>query len=204
VTPAASRRRDAWFRRHPVLAAAVAVALYGLVFGLRAGADDNSGVIEAITMLYALPISLLAMAFGLRGGVAGGALGAVMVAVSAASSHLFVAPAGWFAWIAPMILLGVVLGTASDQLRDAADTERELWAASLRQREAAEINDAIVQGLAVAKWALESGATERSLEVLTTTMATAQQLVSDLLRDGDDQPCGRRVVAPANLTSAAG
>jgi hypothetical protein len=54
-------------------------------------------------------------------------------------------------------------------------------AVALLQREAAEINDSIFQGLAATKWMLEAGEVERGLTTLEQTMVTAQQLVSRML-----------------------
>lgn len=50
-----------------------------------------------------------------------------------------------------------------------------------RQRRALEINDNIVQGLAVAQLALVTGEHERSLEAMEATLASARTIISDLL-----------------------
>lgn len=50
-----------------------------------------------------------------------------------------------------------------------------------RQRQALEINDNIVQGLAVAKMALELGEREKSHEALETALASASRIITDLL-----------------------
>ena len=81
-----------------------------------------------------------------------------------------------------MLLLGVLLGSAADRLRAAAEVEKALVGARLRVREAAEINDSIIQGLSVAKWWLEAGDRDRGLALLTETIETTEALVGDLLR----------------------
>ena len=57
-----------------------------------------------------------------------------------------------------------------------------------RHREALEIHDNIVQGLATAKLSLELGATEVGMAALEETLVAARKLVSDLLDGigGDD------------------
>lgn len=50
-----------------------------------------------------------------------------------------------------------------------------------RQRQALEINDNIVQGLVVAETALALDQRERSQEALEATLASARQIISDLL-----------------------
>src|SRR5216683_3838249 len=52
-----------------------------------------------------------------------------------------------------------------------------------RQRQALEINDNVVQGLAVAHMALSLDDREQSLETLEGTLAAARKIISDLLGD---------------------
>ena len=92
-------------------------------------------------------------------------------------------PLGWLGRVAPIMLLGFLVGGASDQLRAAAQTKQALFTAQLREREAAEINDSIIQGLAAAKWSMEAGEIERGLDALTDTIATTESLVAALLRN---------------------
>lgn len=67
--------------------------------------------------------------------------------------------------------------------RDVTD-RTELQTALSARREAGDINDSIVQRLAVAKWMLESGKTAKGLVMVGETMEVAQRLVTELL-DGD-------------------
>jgi hypothetical protein len=62
-------------------------------------------------------------------------------------------------------------------------TRQALFAAQLREREAAEINDSVIQGLVAAKWSIEAGQIERGLDALTDTIATTESLVAALLRN---------------------
>lgn len=60
----------------------------------------------------------------------------------------------------------------------------------VRERQALEINDNIVQGLAVAKMALESGENEETREAIEDTLRRSQTLISDLLNQGESEPLG--------------
>jgi hypothetical protein len=51
----------------------------------------------------------------------------------------------------------------------------------VRQRQAMEINDSIVQGLTVAKYALDSGKDEHSRDAIEETLRKARVLITDLL-----------------------
>jgi surface antigen len=92
---------------------------------------------------------------------------------------------GWASRVLPLLLLGGLLGDASDRLAAADARRRALEAAAQRHRDATEVNDTLVQGMAAAKWAFEAGRTESGLRTLTETLEVGHQLVSKLLREAD-------------------
>ena len=94
-------------------------------------------------------------------------------------------PTGWLTRAVPLLLLGFLLGRALDRARRAEVDLRRHEVAALLHREAIEINDSLVQRMTAAKWSLESGLTEVGLDILTTAVSEAHQLVSDLLRRAD-------------------
>lgn len=65
----------------------------------------------------------------------------------------------------------------------AQETALKLRDAQVRQQQALELNDTIVQGLAVAKMALEGGHSDQGLEAVTQTLKKAKTLVGDLLSE---------------------
>jgi glucose-6-phosphate-specific signal transduction histidine kinase len=138
--------------------------------------------VDASTLLFTLPVALIAVAFGLRAGLAAGALAALMVVIWVVATGTDLSPVGWVSRCLPELLLGVLLGDASDQLRRAEAERRKLESAGLLYREAIEINDSLVQGMAAARWALEAGRTDDGLKTLEDTIGQAQDLVSDLIR----------------------
>ena len=64
-------------------------------------------------------------------------------------------------------------------------------AAAQRHRDAVDFNDSVVQELAAVKWALEAGHSERGLDIVTSTLDAAQDMVSQMLRDADAEAGGR-------------
>jgi hypothetical protein len=160
----------------------VAALLFTGVLALRFSIEDP---VEAISMLYVLPVSLVALAFGRRAGLAAGllALGLVTVWVQVVGTELSVV--GWVARLVPFVVLGYLLGDASDRLEAAEAHRAALEAAAQRHRDATEVNDTLVQGMAAAKWAIESGRTESGLRTLDETIRLGHELVSELLRDAD-------------------
>lgn len=66
-------------------------------------------------------------------------------------------------------------------------TTSELERRELNERHAVEINDNIIQGLALAKYQLEAGEGEASADQVSETLREAQRLVSGLLGDAEVQ-----------------
>jgi glucose-6-phosphate-specific signal transduction histidine kinase len=185
-----------WFRRWPAASVAVAAALYAGVFALRMTTGAPS---DTTSMFYALPIALLALTFGLAAGVAAGLAGTALVAIWAVANHVALSPVGWATRVVPLLLLGVLLGQAADRLRRSQAELARLDTSSHWHRQAAEINDSIVQGLAVAKWALESGDLDAALRIVSDTLDQAHAMVSQLLRDAGLEPGGEH--APRSLAT---
>jgi hypothetical protein len=140
---------------------------------------------DASTMLYALPVALVAITAGLRPGTGSGLLAVVLVGLCALAKGVALTPAEWVWRVAPILVLGVLLGHATDRLRSAQLERRRLEAAAMLHREAIEINDTLIQGMAAAKWAFDAGREDSGKEILDQTILQAQELVSSLIRRAD-------------------
>lgn len=179
-----------WFRGHPGAAVAVSATLFAGVLGLRYAVDDPD---EPVTLLFCLPIALLAVTFGRRIGTVAGLAGITLLSFWAWTTGADLSLLGWVTRAVPMLLLGVLLGDAVDRLLAYEQERVSVERISRRHRQAVEINDSIVQHLTAAKWAVEAGDTDRALEILTSTVGSAQLIVSELLRDADaGSPSGSR------------
>jgi hypothetical protein len=178
-----------WFRARPRAALVVAGVMFAAVLVLRLSVDAVS---DAISLLYTLPIALVALAFGRTAGLAAGAGALVLVWSWTVVNDVDLSTLGWVSRAVPLVLLGFLLGDASDRL-DRAEAQRvALEAAAQRHRDATEVNDTLVQGMSAAKWALESGRTESGLKTLDETLKLGHELVSQLLRDADMGVNGHR------------
>lgn len=170
--------RRPWFDRRPRRAIAVASALFVAIFLLRMSVGDER---DAIAMLYLLPISLIAIGFGRRAGVLAGGIAVGLLATWTLLSDVSLSPLGWLSRVIPLVLSGLLIGSAADRMRAADAAERRADAVAMLQLDGAEINDSIVQSLAAAKWAIESGDIERARSILEDTIATGQHLVTRVL-----------------------
>lgn len=167
-----------WFWLRPVLAIGVSGALFAGIMVLR---WTVGGVEDAISMLYVLPVALLALTFGLWAGIGAGLLAVSLLALWVVTADESLSAMGWLSRATPLLLLGVLVGAAADRIRDANEAERRAAEVALLQREAAEINDRVLQQMAAAKWMLEAGRTDDGVDILASTMDTAQQLVARML-----------------------
>ena len=86
--------------------------------------------------------------------------------------------------------LGVMANFALERVR-ASEMQLELAEQQIRRRQALEINDNIVQGLAVAKYAFDLGDSAKARSAVEGTLAAARRIISDLLAEmGDDEIFG--------------
>lgn len=171
-----------WFRVRPQAALAVAGVLFSAVLAIRFAVEDP---VEAVSLLYVLPVALVALTFGRWAGLMAGLLAVALVGLWVAVADADLSLIGWVSRVVPFALLGWLLGDASDRLEAAEARRSALEAAAQRQRDATEVNDTLVQGMAAAKWALEAGRTEAGLRTLADTLQLGHELVSDLMRTSD-------------------
>lgn len=181
-----------WYRSHGRVALITAILLFVAVTVLYI-VDIGTG--QSVDIFFVLPIALLAMSFGLRGGLIGAAVGFVLFAgVQLAFGGDDISVMRWVTRGTGLFLLGILLGHATDQIeaaqrRTIADLEERqaLAERARRQAEALEISDSILQHLAVAKWMIEVGNDDEAVTILTSTIATGEAMVADLLpiRTGD-------------------
>lgn len=172
--------REPWFRARPEFTIAVSSILFAAVLALRLLFGDSR---DAYSMLYVLPVSLLATAFGRRIGTAAGVFAVGLVVLWVVVDDVALSPMGWLSRVVPLLLLGALVGDASDRLQRAEAERSRLEAGSRLHQEAIEINDSLIQGMAAAKWLLEAGRTESALATLDETIALGHKLVSALIRE---------------------
>ncbi len=166
--------------------------LFAAIFLIRVSV---AGTEDSVSMLYVLPVALVALAFGFWAGVGAGVVAVGLLVGWAIALDVDASLLGWIGLVAPVLLLGALLGFASDRIREAERAERYAAAVAILQVQGAEVSDRIFQGLAASKWMLEVGDVERGLAVLEDTMVIAQELVSNVL--------GSKSVLPDELRAHA-
>ena len=91
-------------------------------------------------------------------------------------------------------------GTSQDitDQHQAAEAREQLAALAMRQRHALEVNDDIIQGLAVADLALNLEDYTKARDAIAETLTAARQFVTDLLGDATDI-AGAVTISPGDL-----
>jgi hypothetical protein len=175
-----------WYRLQPGNAVVVAVGLF-VGISILQWFNDVSG--QAIAVLYVLPIALLAVTFGLRGGLVGATTGYFLFAsFEILHSSGDIDADGWVVRATAMFLLGGLLGRATDQTTAsesaALDEQKQryrLEEANLRYAEAIEISDSLLQQMVAAKWMVERGRSDQAVELLEATIERGGHMVAGLL-----------------------
>jgi hypothetical protein len=103
------------------------------VYATRWLADDT--VANAAGLPATLPVALAAVSFGRRTGLATGLLAVVLILVWALVQDFDISWLGWVARVVPL-LLGGLLGDATERLETAQRRQQELEAAARRHRDA--------------------------------------------------------------------
>jgi glucose-6-phosphate-specific signal transduction histidine kinase len=103
-----------WYRSHRRAAVLTASLLFLAVTGIHLLVNGTG---QAVDILYALPVALLAMSFGLRGGLIGATIGFALFAVVEVFHGVGdIDATGWITRGAGLFLLGALLGHATDQI----------------------------------------------------------------------------------------
>ena len=90
--------------------------------------------------------------------------------------------------------LGVMTNLALERVR-ASEMRIEIAEARIRRQQALQINDNVVQGLAVAKYAFDLGDQDKAKEAIEGTLAAARRIISDLLEEvGADEVFGAQAL----------
>jgi glucose-6-phosphate-specific signal transduction histidine kinase len=175
-----------WFSRRSGLALAGVLAMFVSITVARFSLGDDGS--PGVTVLYVVPVSLAALAWGRLGGLISSGLALVLIALWVLVADVDLTVLGWSARVVPILLVGLLLGDASDRLRRAEQAHVEQAERELLHRQAVEINDSLLQGMAAAKWALEAERHDVALECLNDAIASGQKLVAGLIRDSSMGP----------------
>jgi hypothetical protein len=171
---------EPWFRERPYFTVAVSVVLFLGIFVPRLLFGSPR---DAYSMLYVFPVALLATAFGRKVGALAGVVAVGLIVAWVLVDDVDLSPVGWVSRVLPLLLLGLLVGDATDRLARAEVERARLASAALLHREAIEINDSLIQGMSAAKWSFEAGRTEAGLKTLGDTIEQGHELVSGLIKD---------------------
>lgn len=155
-----------------------ALALFAAIEALLFAVDDPR---QGVSVLFVIPIALLALRDGQRGGLAAALIATAGFAVWVALSDTGLTALGWLSRLVAFFLLGVLLGRFQDVIQS---RERR----RLEARHAHEVQDEIVQALVVARYQLHAEGPEIAEQALDEALSAAKEIVTRALPDGDLEP----------------
>jgi hypothetical protein len=179
-----------------VAAAAYAVIAYLIVSGLVGSLQLRSNQLGLATGLIFVTAAIHHALIGIE---------LLLPSLGAAEAHGLALRNGWtwhtVVWDGLTAAAGVYylwLRRSRDTALEGAQMFEDL---RVRERQALEINDNIVQGLTVAKYAMTIGAHEQSERAIQDTLVRARAIITDLLGEpgtaGELGPGDLRRIAPA-------
>lgn len=172
---------------------AFALLLTLLIFGLRALAPMPS---DGWLFLLIAPIAVVAVEFSFAGGFIAALFCVVAVAMFKLWGGVDYSYTGVGVRVVTFLIAGAGVSYLVEERRKRETELRQLEHRAKEHQEGLQLNDDVVQGLAVAKMALEVGEVDRALTTLETTLKRAREIASRSV--SDQVPLKRSSVADAS------
>jgi hypothetical protein len=171
-------------------AAAYAAIAYAIISGLVASAQLRTNRLGVATALIFVTVAGYCLILGLE-------LLAPSLGLGGAHSKALRDGFDWHmaAWAILTAAAGIYYLALRRSRGDAARGAQMFEDLRARERQALEINDTIVQGLTVAKYAMSIGAEEHGRQAIDDTLVRARAIITDLL--GEAGPGDLRRATPA-------
>lgn len=177
--------------RRAVAGAAAALLVLFFVIEVATGSPR-----EPATIAYAVPVALAAIALGAWAGIAAAGAGAALYWLGAYVDGETLSAAHISYRLGALVFLGGIVGALASRLAGAEHAAQLQW--ELRSR-AVELNDTVVQGIALSRYQLGGGDSTAATRTLEATLGRAQELVADLMGDVEVEPGGLRRAGGADV-----
>ena len=147
--------------------------LYPVVLALRFAVDDP---VEAIAILFVIPIALTALAAGQRGGLGGAVLSTGLLTVWVVVDDVHLGVGGWASRLAAFFIIGLIVGQYESIARE---YQRRL----LGERYAAELQERVVQSLVLAGYQLGEQDLTAARTSVDEALAGAKEIIAERMVD---------------------
>ena len=153
-----------WFRLASLL-------LFGGIAALLFAVSDP---VQAGAVLFVVPIAMLALSDGLRGGLTGAAAASILTAVWATADDIDLEVLGWTSRLVAFVVIGVFVGHFED-------VARRHVRRGLDEDYATELHDRVVQSLVLARYALEERG--EANQHVDDALANAKAIISERMAE---------------------
>ena len=137
---------------------------------------------DGFLFLLIAPIAIVAVEFAFAGGLIAACLAGVVAAIFKLSGEMEYTSVGLGVRILTFLIAGAGVGFLVEDRKKREAALAKLERQAEEHREGLQLNDDVVQGLAVAKMALEMDEADRALVTLQKTLKRAQEIASQRLR----------------------
>lgn len=149
----------------------VAAALFSAILAVLFIVSDP---VQAASALFVVPIALLALSDGVRGGAVGALVATGLVALWIQADDIGLNLLGWSSRVVPFVIVGLLVGRYQELARS---YERR----RLDERYAEELHDRVVQALVVASYQLRDDGEAKV--AVDRALAGAKEIISERLVD---------------------
>ncbi len=156
----------------------VAGVLSGLVIASRAVAPLPS---DGWLFLLIAPIAIVAVEYSFAGGFVAALMASVLTLGFKLLGDIAYSYTGVAVRVVTFLVAGAGVGYLVEERRRRDDALKDLQRRAAEHQEGLQLNDDVVQGLAVAKMALEMGEPDRAQTTLEETLRRAQEIASQRL-----------------------
>jgi signal transduction histidine kinase len=159
--------------RHDAFRAAAAV-LFAAILALVFAISDPR---QAASVLFVIPVALLALSDGVRGGAIGAAVAVALTATWVLADDVPLTVLGWASRITAFTMIGALVGHYEDLARSYQRRRMD-------EQYAAELHDRVIQSLVVARYQLQADG--QASDAVDEALAGAKEIISERL--GEVQP----------------
>lgn len=164
---------------------ALSGVLFAAIYVLRLVIPEP-GAGAGILFMMLVPIALLALEYGVRGGLAGAVVAMALTGLWVVSMDIELGLTGFVTRFATYAISGIGTGFLVEQRQHRDRDIAELMASAELHRQALQVHETVVQQLTVAKLSLEMNDSDQAIKAIGDALTSARRVVAQGVDPGGD------------------